>query len=563
MKRRGLVVTAVITGLALVAGMIGFIGNKATKSEAASNSLLAYTNAVGKIGTCINSHQLRDSNTLNGLKKHYNSITLENENKPDSILGGSPKLISVDQAKKQGYFIPSNYRESNVPQLNFGTVDEVLRICTQNKLSYRAHTLVWHAQTPAWWFRQGYNGGAGFVNQAQMDARLEFYIKSVMNHVYNNPNGKCCYAWDVANEYIHAANSGWLNIYGNVTTQSQLMKKAFTFAKQVVNSRKLSNSVKLFYNDYNTYMEQDKIVSLVNYINGSGKVCDGVGMQSHLSTNFPSVDYYMSALNKFAKQGYEIQITELDCKGNGDTDQANYMYNLMKNVLQAKKNGAKITGITYWGMYDSVSWRGGDNPLLFKNSISTPKQSYYKVIQAYDDVYGNMPNNTNNNTNKNNTNNTNKNNNNTNKNNTNKNNTNTNKNNKNNNTGTKTTIVNGATHVECENMKVSGKYAAKISKPFKGVILYANKDACSYTQYFANKKHTFSLRGCTTTNKTAKVGLKVDGKYVGTFSFKSKKPTISRIKNISHKTGFRKVELILKDDINTWDADIDYLEIKR
>jgi len=388
MKKRLFIATAIVTCFTLVAGIFAFKGDKSDKVNAASNSLLAYTNAVGKMGTCINLHQLRDSNTLNGLKKHYNSITLENENKPDAILGGSARLISVADAKKKGYFIPSNYREGNVPDLNFSTVDEVLKICKQNGLSYRAHTLVWHAQTPSWFFKQGYNGGRGNVSQAEMDARLEFYVKSVMNHIYDNQNGSVCYAWDVANEYIHANNSGWQQIYGGVNTRPEFLKKAFTFAKQVLNQRGLSNNVKLFYNDYNTYMDCDKIISMVNFINGSGKVCDGVGMQSHLSTDFPSVDYYMSALDKFIKQGYEVQITELDCKGKNEGDQANYMYNLMKRILQAKKNGGKITGITYWGLYDSVSWRGSDNALLFRNSMSTPKQSYHKVIQAYDDVYG-------------------------------------------------------------------------------------------------------------------------------------------------------------------------------
>ncbi|MDC7293694.1 endo-1,4-beta-xylanase, partial [Butyrivibrio sp. DSM 10294] len=108
-----------------------------------ANLLNTYGAQYGYSGTCINLYQLRDSSQLSILKQHYNSITLENEMKPDALLGGSARLISVSQAKNQGYYIPSGYNEQYVPQINFNTVDEVMKICYQNGLKMRAHTLVW------------------------------------------------------------------------------------------------------------------------------------------------------------------------------------------------------------------------------------------------------------------------------------------------------------------------------------------------------------------------------------------------------------------------------------
>ncbi len=364
------------------------VSTPSINAQAAETTLLnTYGSTYGYSGTCINLYQLRDANQLAFLKKHYNSITLENEMKPDALLGGSARLISVSQAKNQGYYIPDNYREQYVPQINFSTVDEVMKICYNNGLKMRAHTLVWHSQTPSWFFRNNYAGNGGFVNQQVMDARLEMYVKTVMNHVYTNQYGSVVYAWDVANEVLHAQNSGWEAVYGNNKVNASYVKKAFNYAYDTLEYFKLTNSVKLFYNDYNTYMEVNDVIKLVNYINQGRRVCAGVGMQSHLGTGFPSVDYYTNALNSFLKAGFEVQITEMDITNKGDYDMANYAYNLYKNINKAKKNGGKITSITWWGLSDQTTWISNSAPLLFSRPGS-PKQAYNKVIQAYTEVIG-------------------------------------------------------------------------------------------------------------------------------------------------------------------------------
>ncbi|MBQ8845631.1 MAG: endo-1,4-beta-xylanase [Lachnospiraceae bacterium] len=65
--------------------------------------------------------------------------------------------------------------------------------------------------------------------------------------------------------------------------------------------------------------------------------------------------------------------------------QANYYYDIMKRILQLKKEGANITGITLWGFADTNSWRSDEKPLLYK-TYKTPKASYYKVLEAYVDA---------------------------------------------------------------------------------------------------------------------------------------------------------------------------------
>ena len=378
----------IFTGLFTLILAFGLVFPAGKTANAAETATLknTYGSLFGRSGNCVSLSQLQNSATLSQIKSQHNSITLENEMKPDALLGYSANLISVSQAKSMGYYIPSNYYESTVPRINFDTVDAVLKICSENGIGVRAHTLVWHSQTPSWFFRSNYSSNGGYVSQSTMDARMELYIKTVMNHVYSSSYGNCVYAWDVVNEYLHATNSGWEAVYGNGGTTPAFVKRAFQYAYDCLEYYGLTNKVSLFYNDFNTYMEADNVVSLINFINSGKKICNGVGMQSHLGTSFPSVDYYTAALKKFVAAGFEVQITELDVTNTSDTEQANYLYQLMKNVLAVKKSGGNITGLTIWGLYDSISWiQGGKNPLLFSN-LTTPKQSYYAVLQAYKDA---------------------------------------------------------------------------------------------------------------------------------------------------------------------------------
>ena len=525
-------VSSVLTAALLVGTLL--VPNH--RAEAAEDTLLnTYGSAFGYSGTCINLNQLRNANTLAHVKSQYNSITLENEMKPDAMLGYSATLISKDEARRLGYYVPSSMTETYVPRINFNTLDEVLKICHQNGLKMRAHTLVWHSQTPDWFFRTGYSTNYGYVSQAQMDLRMEYYVKSVINHVYNSPYGDVVYAWDVVNEYQHATNCGWLSIYGNVNNYPSFVKKAFQYAHERLEYFGKGNSVSLFYNDFNTYMEVNDIITMINFINSNGKICDGVGMQSHLNTNYPSVSYYTDAVKAFLNAGFEVQITELDVVNKGDTDQANYLYQIMSNVLALKKNGGKITGITIWGLSDDVTWIRGERPLLF-SSLGQPKSAYYRMLEAYRDAGMTGGNNNTGNSG------------------------NTGNNGNAGNTGNSGS-AGSATVVQCENMTKSGQYTGNVGNPFNGVALYANNDAVSFTQNFTTGTSDFTLRGASNGSNTAKVDLVIGGQTKGTFSFTGTQATDVTIKNVSHGTGNQTIQLVVTTDDGSWDCYADYLSI--
>ena len=385
MKNAKKIVKECFSIMLVAAMMILLLPIQAHAAQTTQTLRSTYGSTYGHVGTCINYSQLTNQSVLNHVKSQYNSITLENEMKPDSLLGGYANKISVSQAKSMGYYIPDNYKESTVPKINFDTVDKVMKICYENGIGMRAHTLVWHSQTPQWFFKNEYSASNGYVSQSVMDARMEFYIKTVMNHVYSSRYGSCVYAWDVVNEYLHATNSGWEAVYGKCGNRPAFVKRAYQYAYDCLDYYGLSGKVSLFYNDFNTYMEVNDVITMINYINSDKKLCNGVGMQSHVGTTFPSVDYYTQALKSFVNAGFEVQITELDTSSKSISDQANYVYQLMKNVNSVKKSGGNISGITLWGISDDVSWiSASEYPLLF-SSLNVPKDSYYKFIQAYNE----------------------------------------------------------------------------------------------------------------------------------------------------------------------------------
>ncbi|WP_078556752.1 glycoside hydrolase family 11 protein [Bacillus alkalicellulosilyticus] len=122
--------------------------------------------------------------------------------------------------------------------------------------------------------------------------------------------------------------------------------------------------------------------------------------------------------------------------------------------------------------------------------------------------------------------------------------------------------ANTVTRVEAENMTKSGQYTGNISSPFNGVALYANNDSVRFTHNFTKNNSSFSLRGASDNNNMARVDLRVGGQHKGTFYYGGPHPAVYTIDNVSHGTGNQVVELIVTADNNTWDAFLDYIEIR-
>lgn len=396
----------------------------------------AFGRFFGNVGTSVNIFQIDPSKSFfeddhgemfEFTKSQYNSITPENETKPCHLLNMGTdfsdyfstdfkaQTMPVSEAKANPYYyVPDSYQEAVCPKINYEKFDTFLKKAAENGMRIRFHAFVWHQQTPQWLFKENFDAEGKWVSPAVMNARMEYYIKSVITYICKkeeeNGWGDVVYCYDVANEYFHNNDgkdkednyikSFWDEVYypdnkinistGNYeqTTEPEYVKRAFTYAREMLDSYG-KQDVTLFYNDYNTYQVTDKILTLVKYINKETKLCDGVGMQSHLDVGYPTIESYTKTLRTFLECEYinEVQITELDVtayskKEKALDEQMTYYYNLMKSILAlGKEYPGKITGLTFWGLYDSFSWRRDGKPLLF-DSITKAKGVYYKVLQA-------------------------------------------------------------------------------------------------------------------------------------------------------------------------------------
>lgn len=396
-------------------------GDQGLTPDLTSNSILKrYQGIFQNMGSSLNyegwrgNSDLQDAKTLAFVKENFNSFTLEDEMKPSDVLGSwDHELITKDQALALGYVIPANYEEDTVPKLNLDKLDKVLEVAYKNGLRMRAHALMWHQQTPDWFFTRNYQMGR-VVTPEVMDARLEFYVRTMMKHMMEKEKqlsgaaGTIIYAWDVTNEYVHRDNQPggrtWVTVYGDMGLEPSYVKLAYEMGYDMLKQYGVQDKVTLFYNDYDTYFCADEIVSLVNFINAGeeAKICGGIGMQTHVDVDRPTLAEYGAAMDKFLATGLEVQVTEMDVtinfdpdnanvvqnKGQTNEDQAAYVGDLMKLIVKKQKDRDKtvspkgVTGITIWGLCDTYSWRGDFKPLLFGKDINDPKPSFQAFLDA-------------------------------------------------------------------------------------------------------------------------------------------------------------------------------------
>lgn len=378
-----------------------------------------YEPYINTVGVATTYSALLDENTLAFIKHHFNSVTMGNSMKPDALVS-SKNVLKQSDAK---YVLPDAYStyaanknasgDVIVPEFSLDEIDKVLKICHDNGIKIRIHSPMWHQQMPKYFFCEQYDEDKPVVTDKNVIlAREEMYIRNIYDYILTSPYADAVAAFDVVNEYTHMSNESgaagsenwWKYSFGTeMKTDCEYVKKAFVWAYEELTLLERTD-VSLIYNDYNTYQPAitAQIIELVNNINTKddinpyGKVCSGVGMQCHMNDSNATTTNLATAISKFAEQGYEIQITELDVTTTGtvttntsEADKAEvYAENaaaygeIMDTILAEKAKGANITSLTIWGTTDATSWRADRAPLLFGTDISDKKPSFDAVINA-------------------------------------------------------------------------------------------------------------------------------------------------------------------------------------
>lgn len=285
---------------------------------------------------------------------HFSSLTAENEMKPEAL------------QPREGSF-------------NFSDSNKLMALAKENNMKVRGHTLVWHAQTPDWFFKDK-DGNLIYDKKDITDEdrqlviqRLEDHIEGVLDYF-----GDSVYVWDVVNEtvsddgnYIHRPNSPWYRVLGN-----DFMNVAFNKAHEV------NPNIKLFYNDYNAEMvyKRGRTLSMLRDLINDGVPIHGIGIQGHWGVNGPSITEIEDAIKMYANLGLEVHFTELDIGLDDKTleEQAERFREVFKLF---KKYKGVVTSVTLWGVADDASWRPDDYPLLFDEEHQ-PKPAFWAIVDT-------------------------------------------------------------------------------------------------------------------------------------------------------------------------------------
>jgi len=373
----------------LFASFIVFVNCKNPSPEQENDSNLTLKESFKNeflIGMAINEEisSGKDSVSQNIILKQFNSITPENVMKAERI---NPK--------------PGVY--------NFKPADDFVAFGKKHKMFIIGHTLIWHNQTPAWFF-QDKNGNPN-TKEAQME-RMRSHIETIAGRYAGKVQ-----AWDVVNEVLGEDGAyrptTWVNSIGNGDT---LVKNAFKFASIY------APNTELYYNDFNVWRpaKRDGIMRMVRMLKKEGVRIDGVGIQGHWGLNYPKKEYIEAAIDSIASLGVKVMITELDIDVLPLTKEGQiigtgllhpqyeleefkafldpYQKGLPEDIQQQLANRYaelfeifykkrdKIDRVTFWGLHDGMSWKNDypianrtNYPLLYDRN-KKPKMALKAIL---------------------------------------------------------------------------------------------------------------------------------------------------------------------------------------
>ena len=389
--------------------------------------------ALGKdaiAGTGIILDEIKDNTLMDLVEKHFNAVTFGNELKPDALFNYKlDNSVATKTVQFDGQDLEVPVVNDAGDSLDFSRADAMVdKILEWNaahperKIRIRGHVLVWHSQTPEWFFHENYDISKPYVDKETMNRRLEWYISSVFNHYFGEAaNGKydgLFYGWDVVNEAVigntyrtdkvnpaeslneirHGNNSSWWHVYES----NEFIINAFKYANKYA-----PKNVELYYNDFGETdnIKSEGIIKLISDVKlAEGTRLDAFGMQAHYSVDSFSAAQFKTVAKKYAEAAGKVQLTELDFQSSaayksGASKESEYtkMAYCHKQLFDAakdlKKNGTNVAGITVWGVIEPNSWLheqsnvggGADGskqcPLLFDGKYKA-KPAYWAYVDA-------------------------------------------------------------------------------------------------------------------------------------------------------------------------------------
>lgn len=297
--------------------------------------------------------------------EHFNAVTPENCMKPERV-------------------------HPDEGTWRFEVPDALVAWASDNEMSVHGHTLVWHAQTGDWFFRDG--------DREVVTQRLKEHIHTLVGRY----KGKVR-SWDVVNEAINDGgnsqtgetenlrNSPWMETLG-----PDFLTLAFKFAHEA------DPDARLYYNDYNIESGPKHASSLVllKRLIADGAPIQAVGIQGHWTTGRVPFDDIDQAISDYAALGLKVSITELDVTIRGASggqfvggfgrrmgnrepasaeDLAAQAAAYAKLFAIFRRHKDVIERVTFWGLNDRRTWRFGQHPLIL-DANNNAKPAYAAIV---------------------------------------------------------------------------------------------------------------------------------------------------------------------------------------
>ena len=351
-------------------------GAETVKTDYVSNeeSLWKTYEDYFKVGCCMSSDMIRNTKMRQIVKEQFNSVTAENEGKPEQIL---------DQEACQ------NLADNSQVAITMKPFEKIYSWCEANHINVRHHTFVWYSQTPGWFFTEDYTANGKQASRDLMLKRMENFIKVTIESINDRWPG-LVYAIDVANEATHQQgirtdNNKWYDTVGDKGDGDNFVYYACKYANKYKEDYQ-----ELYYNDY----EFDYNTPVCEYVLNTllkkaikEELVDGVGIQGHIDCDNIRHDIANAKLIK--AKGLKCQITELDITTNtneeGYQKQGEAYKDMVKQILELNESGeTDVNAIIVWGITDDTSWKRGQDPLLFTSNYKK-KPAYYGFLDALEE----------------------------------------------------------------------------------------------------------------------------------------------------------------------------------
>jgi endo-1,4-beta-xylanase len=336
------------TGNSVEAGVdAGAGGGGGSVAIAPGTALKDAAAKVGRlVGAAIGAPHLSDAAFAATAAADFNFVTPENEMKWDAT-------------------------EPSQNTFTFAAGDAIVAFAQHNGMQVKGHTLVWHAQLPAWVSNLG---DATALHTAMIN-----HITQVASHFRGQ-----VVAWDVVNEAVADNGQALRNTVFNQYLGAGYIDDAFNAA------RAADPGALLFYNDYGAEgggAKSDYIYSMVKGMLARGVPINGVGLQMHTGpADSPSAAQVAGNMQRLAALGLNVVISEMDvqlCTTGDLSTQSTRFHDIVADCVAQPL----CLAVTVWGVPDKYSWLNGVNcatphPLLFDDNY-VPKPAHMGVWNAF------------------------------------------------------------------------------------------------------------------------------------------------------------------------------------